>query len=202
MILCRSQGASTALEPLQHAKQLDGSRARHSRGQPAKLAAPATSSDLAAAQALAELRHDNDDDSEDWSDMACEGGCGDRPRRGGLGYNGIFRVTKPPLPLWVTGKLSSWSAFVSSHLTPRLTSYACSHGVQGFVSFQDVYSLMQVSMHGGNNICPAYMVWCVHMHITPCHCVISARLQHRLDQTHYRVACSIACSTCAMSMLW
>ena len=35
--------------------------------------------------------------------MACDSQCDDSPRAAGDDCNGIFRLTQPPLPLWVTG---------------------------------------------------------------------------------------------------
>ncbi len=73
----------------------------------------ATSSDLAAAQALAELRHEDEVDDDD-----CMGsGEEEEDRRGGssgAGYDRGFRVTAPPLPLWLPGTfVHSWiRAFV------------------------------------------------------------------------------------------
>ena len=65
----------------------------------------ATSSDLAAAQALAELRHEDESDTD-----SMESGEEEEPeeedRQGGgsgAGYNRGFRVTAPPMPLWVPG---------------------------------------------------------------------------------------------------
>ncbi len=117
--ICRSQGGPNGLpdysEPSHHGQDSDRSRTRlrqstRNRSQHANRAriqsepaARATSSDLAAAEALAELRRENDPESDDHSEMGCEEVCGDSPRSGGVGYDGIFRVTKPPLPLWVAG---------------------------------------------------------------------------------------------------
>ncbi|KAA6429743.1 MAG: hypothetical protein FRX49_00176 [Trebouxia sp. A1-2] len=85
-----------------HSSRIRSQQAHTTRTQP-HLAARATSSDLAAAEALAELRHENEAESDEHSDMECEVGEEGGPRKGASGYNGIFRVTQPPLPLWVAG---------------------------------------------------------------------------------------------------
>ena len=67
-------------------------------------AARATSSDLAAAQALAELRHEDESDTD--SMESGEEEAEEEDRQGGssgAGYIRGFRVTAPPLPLWVPG---------------------------------------------------------------------------------------------------
>lgn len=71
-------------------------------------AARATISDLAAAQALAELRHEDnimDTDSMESGEEEAE----EEEHRGdssGAGYDRGFRVTAPPLPLWLPGTAS------------------------------------------------------------------------------------------------
>ena len=88
----------------QHQAQQPHQKQAHTiRTQP-QLGARANSSDLAAAEALAELRHENEGESDEQSDMECEVGAEGGPRKGASGYNGIFRVTQPPLPLWVAGE--------------------------------------------------------------------------------------------------
>lgn len=67
-------------------------------------AARATSSDLAAAQALAELRHEDEGDTdsmESGEEEREEEEC--RDGSSSAGYDRGFRVTAPPLPLWVPG---------------------------------------------------------------------------------------------------
>ena len=71
-------------------------------------AARATSSDLAAAQALAQLRHEeqvNEDDCmESGEEMAEEEEW--RGGSSGAGYDRGFRLTAPPVPLWLPGSVT------------------------------------------------------------------------------------------------
>lgn len=68
-------------------------------------AARATSSDLAAAQALAELRHEDDIMDTDSMESGEEEAEEEERTSGssGAGYDRGFRVTAPPLPLWLPG---------------------------------------------------------------------------------------------------
>lgn len=70
-------------------------------------AARASSSDLAAAQALAELRHEDEVDEDDCMESDEEMAEEEEWRGGsrGAGYDRGFRVTAPPLPLWLPGAL-------------------------------------------------------------------------------------------------
>lgn len=71
---------------------------------PGGIATGATSSDLAAAQALAELRHEDEADTD--SMESGEEELEEEERRlgsSGAGYDRGFRVTAPPLPLWLPG---------------------------------------------------------------------------------------------------
>lgn len=65
----------------------------------------ASSSDLAAAQALAELGHEDEVDEEDCMESGEEMAEEEEWRGGssGAGYDRGFRVTAPPLPLWLPG---------------------------------------------------------------------------------------------------
>ncbi|KAL0039557.1 hypothetical protein WJX77_001705 [Trebouxia sp. C0004] len=98
----RTHGADDAEGSIRHSSRIRSQQAHTTRTQPHS-AARATSSDLAAAEALAELRHENEAESNEQSDMECEVGEEGGPRKGASGYDGIFRVTQPPLPLWVAG---------------------------------------------------------------------------------------------------
>ncbi len=98
-----SHGGEDAEGSTRHSSRIRSQQAHTTRTQP-HLAARATSSDLAAAEALAELRHENEAESDEQSDVECEVGEEGDPRKGASGYNGIFRVTQPPLPLWVAGE--------------------------------------------------------------------------------------------------
>ena len=85
-------------------------------------AARATSSDLAAAEALAELQHEPDsDDGSMASGKEAGQVAGKKKQRdgsGGIGYDRGFRVTAPPLPLWVAGMclLLHSAAVLCSHM--------------------------------------------------------------------------------------
>jgi hypothetical protein len=98
-----SHGWEDADGSTRHSSRIRSQQAHTTCTQP-HLAARATSSDLAAAAALAELRHENEAASDEQSDMECEVGEEGGPRKGASGYDGIFRVTQPPLPLWVAGE--------------------------------------------------------------------------------------------------
>ena len=68
----------------------------------------ATSSDLAAAQAMAQLRHEeevNEDDCMESDEEMAE----EEERHGGssgAGYDRGFRLTAPPVPLWLPGTVT------------------------------------------------------------------------------------------------
>ena len=98
-----SHGGEDVEGSTRHSSRIRSQQAHSARTQP-QLGARATSSDLAAAEALAELRHENEGESDEQSDMECEVGEEGGPRKGASGYKGIFRVTQPPLPLWVAGE--------------------------------------------------------------------------------------------------
>lgn len=80
----------------------------------------ATSMDLAAAQALAELRHEDDvhdDDSMESGEEQAELAEEEEHRGGSRGadYDRGFRVTAPPLPLWLPGDFMHSSTISSMH---------------------------------------------------------------------------------------
>lgn len=101
-------------------------------------AARATSSDLAAAQALAELRHEDDIMDTDSMESGEEEGEEAEYRGGssGAGYDRGFRVTAPPLPLWLPGTPSlipylflthSFSPNCSDPFTIQAVTHPCAY---------------------------------------------------------------------------
>ena len=127
------------------------------------VAAGATSSDLAAAQALAELRHEDEEEADTDSMESGEEELEEEEREvgsSGAGYGRGFRVTAPPLPLWVPG--TSFSNFAVDHplihqVTQSSTSFSsvCSI-IHPFThprfihAFIQAFCLLHLSVH----ICP------------------------------------------------
>lgn len=159
-------------------------------------AARATSSDLAAAQALAELRHEDDimdtDSMESGEEEAEEGEH--RGGSSGAGYDRGFRVTAPPLPLWLPGTPSLIPSLICSVL-PAVTNpptQAVTHPSAHLIVQSCVCSVIHLHLFSHASTHSSTLISIKHFHSIIC--VFSAQLYTQSRSDSRSVPTAVPCA--------